>query len=260
LHTLKVRRQVAGSQYAGFGTLRGMWAAEGVAGPWRGLPFALHRQVLFGGTRLVGFSLLRDAGAAEWRGGSFAVGWLSSAAGIVLANPTEVCLTRVQAAVGRRGGAGVDAKWPPIRQVYRECWPRRWAGLGTNVGRNSIVSAIEMSGYVWCKQALLAAPWWTKSGESPLTHAAAAVGSAFMAATIANPVDTVKVRLQDSQARLSPLTVARDLVAAEGVRGLYRGWLAHFGIIGSFGIVVWVSMESMLAGLAERRRGEAIAV
>jgi len=83
--------------------------------------------------------------------------------------------------------------------------------------RQASYGTLKFGSYYWMQGVL------GGTGASPALNVACAVTAAVLAASVANPTDVLKVRMQASTTRGSLLTNFVDVWHLEGVRGLWRG-------------------------------------
>jgi solute carrier family 25 (mitochondrial carrier), member 14/30 len=83
--------------------------------------------------------------------------------------------------------------------------------------RQASYGTLKFGSYYWMQGVL------GGTGASPALNVGCAVTAAVLAASVANPTDVLKVRMQASTTRGSLLTNFVDVWHLEGVRGLWRG-------------------------------------
>jgi solute carrier family 25 (mitochondrial carrier), member 14/30 len=83
--------------------------------------------------------------------------------------------------------------------------------------RQASYGTLKFGSYYWMQGAL------GGTGASPALNVGCAVLAAVLAASVANPTDVLKVRMQASTTRGSLVTNFVDVWHLEGVRGLWRG-------------------------------------
>jgi len=251
------------------GMFRKIGAEEGVAGLYKGLWPALHRQLVFASLRIGLYRYISEAlrapGETVTLGGKVLSGLVSGAIGITVANPTDLVKVRMQSEGALAAGAapryrGVVDAYASI--VRAEGVRGLWTGLGPAVARNSIINATELASYEQTKETLQR-KYGARDGL-PL-HLASAVSAGAMATVVGNPVDVVKTRVMASQRAAEGgagggavvYKGAVDCIVrtlrAEGPRAFYQGVTPAFFRLTGWSIVMFLSLEQLQA--AYRRAG-----
>ncbi|KFH44412.1 putative mitochondrial carrier-like protein [Hapsidospora chrysogenum ATCC 11550] len=121
---------------------------------------------------------------------------------------------------------------------YTEGWRGFFRGLGPSLAGVVPTTAIKFYVYGNCKH--LGAQLLSRDKDDAVVHAQAAIAAGLATATFTNPIWLVKTRLQLDKARMrsggitatrqyrNSLDCVRQVVRAEGVRGLYRGLSASY--------------------------------
>ena len=226
---------------------------------------ALCRQGVYGTARIGGYQFVRE----RWLGGDadaddrpgaggrdaqqpraasavpfwqkLAVGAGVGGAAAMLATPPDFLMVKTQGATGagalRRGPFALARDvlaTRGARGVFRGCAP--------TVARAGVLTAVEQAVYDEAKGHF--AP---KLGgpHNPLCHAAAALASGAATAVATCPLDVVKTRFMCAApgAYRGPLACAAAVVRAEGLRGLYRGFLPYYCQIGPWSLVMFLAYE-----------------
>lgn len=87
-------------------------------------------------------------------------------------------------------------------------------------------------------------------------HVTAACIAGFCATVVGSPVDVIKTRVMNSRNSsptgigLTPAQVLKELMATEGPRALYNGFLPNFLRIAGWNAVMFVTFEKLLALVA----------
>lgn len=136
----------------------------------------------------------------------FWAGYLSGAAGIIVGNPLDLIKVRLQARSPASGNENALRKWT--------------IGTAAPIFGYGALNALLFVSYNRTEKALKAS---LPSRLDPLsTWLAGAVGG-LATWIVSAPTELVKCRAQVSQDSVSSRAIARQVLAGEGVRGLYRG-------------------------------------
>jgi len=146
-----------------------------------------------------------------------------------LSVPCEVVTQRLM--VQREGGGDVGSAVGMIRGIYRESGLRGfYRGFAASVLQYSPTSGLWWLSYTYYKAQVRSALPVEVVGDSleEVSSSLAGLMSGTTTVMLTNPLDTVRVRLQvqersGSSATNGIVSELRSVVAAEGVRGLYRG-------------------------------------
>lgn len=250
------------------GMFRKISAEEGVAGLYKGLWPALHRQLVFASLRIGLYRYISEAlrapGEAVTLGGKVLSGLVSGAIGITVANPTDLVKVRMQSEGAL--AAGVAPRYRGVVDAYTsivrvEGVRGLWTGLGPAVARNSVINATELASYEQTKEALQR-HYGVRDGL-PL-HLASAIAAGAMATVVGSPVDVVKTRVMASQRAAEGGTAAAGggggavvykgavdcivrTLRAEGPRAFYQGVTPAFFRLTGWSIVMFLSLEQLQA-------------
>ncbi|XP_011035210.1 PREDICTED: mitochondrial uncoupling protein 2 isoform X1 [Populus euphratica] len=262
LDTAKVRLQLQRKTFASegvslpkyrglLGTVATISREEGLAALWKGITAGLHRQFIYGGLRiglyepvksfLVGSDFVGDIPLYQ----KILAALLTGAVAIVIANPTDLVKVRLQAegklpagVPGRYAGA-LDAYFTIVRQ---EGLGALWTGLGPNIARNAIINAAELASYDQVKQTILQIPGFT---DSAFTHVLAGLGAGFFAVCIGSPIDVVKSRMMGDSSYKNTVDCFIRTLKNEGIFAFYKGFLPNFGRLGSWNVVMFLTLEQV---------------
>lgn len=142
--------------------------------------------------------------------------------------PTDVVTQRMMVAQGNAGGVLADASASHVvRDVLATSgWRGLYRGLGVTLATYVPGGSTWWAAYGGAREAI--------AGQqlAPATEqVGAAVWASMWATAVTGPMDVVKTRIQLSAAEQAPSIVgtARALIAAEGIGGLYRGFLPRWG-------------------------------
>ena len=271
LDVIKVRCQLRGElssakQASGirnvFSTLLSVAKTEGIThfgrqGLYYGLSASVGRQAIFSTLRhgtfniarheRPGMSLLEEIATASFIGGISAL----------VANPCDVILVRMQA----------DGHWPEAnRRGYKslldglyktasqEGVATLWRGCTPTCMRACLVTSAQLPSYGVAKRFLLS----HGSTDTIGTHFTASFFSGFVATLVTCPVDVVKTRVMNMQRAVkgaanysSPLNCVLQTIRAEGITGLYKGFLPTFTRQVPHTICLWMFQEQLLGVLRQ---------
>jgi solute carrier family 25 oxoglutarate transporter 11 len=225
LDVVKLRMFLTGELQPGvhprLSLVRTMYATEGMRGFYAGLSAAVLRQALFSSTRFgVYAGMQRALGEGHKLPAALAAGTLAA----------DVVLVRMQSASPRRHYAGVAHA---LRAIVVEGGGARalYAGVQPLVARGALVTAGQFLTYERVKQAV---------GHS----LPAGVAAGFVAAALSTPADVIKSRLMNkSGTYTSAADCAVRTVRAEGVRGLYKGFVPAFVRMAPQVTIMWTAYE-----------------
>lgn len=172
--------------------------------------------------------------------------------------------------VGRRSGCPHTRPSPPrgllatARAIAAADGARGfYRGLSVSAAMQAPAVATYLSTYDSAKAALsthVAARWpRVASGSAadvaahPVTHLAAGLAAETVSAVFWVPMEVLKQRAQvrgGAPADASVVGVLRDLLRAEGVRGLFRGYALTVGVFGPYSMIYFMAYERGKRGWA----------
>jgi solute carrier family 25 uncoupling protein 8/9 len=125
---------------------------------------------------------------------------------------------------------------------HQEGVTKLWTGLGPNVARNAIINAAELASYDQVKQTLLKLPGFS---DNVVTHLLSGLGAGFIAVCVGSPVDVVKSRMMGSSSTAYKGTVDCfvQTLKNDGLMAFYKGFLPNFARIGSWNVVMFLTLE-----------------
>ena len=231
LDVLKVRAQQSGASaralaldaIARDGLVRGLML-PGVLATWmRGMSYT--------GCRIGMYATARDAATAatgddgDGVGVRVLAGGLTGAVGALVFNPIDVVRVRMQSMTCAHANT-ISAFGDVARR--EGVAGGLWRGTGACVARAMTLSGSQLATYDVGKRWLLRHGYFSE--DAPPLHFTASFVSGVVAQTVTQPVDTLKTLVMSVPSgageRKGAFVIARDLVAAHGVRGLYRGFVA----------------------------------
>lgn len=142
--------------------------------------------------------------------------------------------------------------WDALRSIARTDGVRGlWKGADALMVRVAIGSAVQLSTYDTVKSL---AVHHAGVPDGVPAHAAAALVAGFFVAIAMNPADVVSTRLFQAKAGFyaGPWDCFVRTVRAEGLRGLYKGFAAHYARIGPHTVIQFILLEQIrrLVGIA----------
>jgi len=257
LDTAKVRLQLqdlslrATPKYTGpLQAIIRMVREEGYTAPFKGLSPGLQRQFVFTGLRLGLYDDMKRLFAAEDdQNGSVlnkaAAATLTSAAGITLANPADVCKVRFQRGTSVEGAPVYRGTLDAYRRIAREEGVIKglYRGYHANLLRSCIISSAELVTYDTAKAMLL--QWGYKDGT--WCHITSGLTAGLVATLLGSPADVLGTRLvvQSGDTKSSIWSLAAKMLKEEGLSSFYKGFVPNFARIGSFNVVMWLTYEQL---------------
>ncbi|XP_049597557.1 dicarboxylate carrier UCP2 [Syngnathus scovelli] len=267
LDTAKVRLQVQGEiqkvegagakKYRGvFGTISTMVRTEGPMSLYNGLVAGLQRQMSFASVRIGLYDSMKQFYTRGTESSGIVTrlmaGCTTGAMAVALAQPTDVVKVRFQAQArqadgGRRYNGTLDA----YKTIARDEGVRGlWKGSMPNITRNAIVNCAELVTYDIIKEVILKYNLMT---DNLPCHFTAAFGAGFCTTVVASPVDVVKTRFMNSEAKQysSAMNCALTMIKNEGPAAFYKGFMPSFLRLGSWNIVMFVTYEQIKRGVTQ---------
>ncbi|XP_057955480.1 mitochondrial uncoupling protein 2 [Malania oleifera] len=260
LDTAKVRLQlqkkvaigdeVAVPKYRGMlSTIATIAREEGLSALWKGIIPGLHRQCLYGGLRIGLYDFVKSVFVSSDFVGTVPLfqkilaALTAGALAIAVANPTDLVKVRLQiegrlpVGLPRHYSGALSAYYTIVRQ---EGLGALWTGLGPNIARNAIINAAELASYDQIKQTILKIPGFT---DGIFTHLIAGLGAGFFAVCIGSPVDVVKSRMMGDSTYKSTLDCFFKTLRNEGPFAFYKGFFPNFVRLGSWNVIMFLSLE-----------------
>ncbi|OAJ37047.1 hypothetical protein BDEG_21119 [Batrachochytrium dendrobatidis JEL423] len=254
--------------FSAFGRI---FKAEGFKGIQKGLAPAYIYQTLLNGTRLGLYDPLKaviqssvDYAALSLSNGekvntpiapAFAMvtsGAMSGVLGAFIASPLFLIKTRMQSytkgsilAVGHQHSYVTKGTLHSLATVYRQGGIKGlWRGVDASMMRTGVGSAVQLSSYDGCKQALLQSGWFdaVHDGHGGIAlHFMASLATSLLVCIAMNPFDVASTRMYNQHSTADGKTGSLyksgfdclvKTVRAEGVSALYKGFFAHYLRIG----------------------------
>ncbi|KAI8372915.1 mitochondrial carrier domain-containing protein [Radiomyces spectabilis] len=247
-----------------FQGLKVVFQHEGLRGIQRGLGVAYIYQVCLNGSRLGLYEPVRS-GIVNGLGLKsdhtlLAAGVFSGAVagmfGALLGSPLFLIKTRRQSyspvfrQIGHQHAMG--SSFSALREIYRtEGIKGLYRGADAAMARAGVGSAVQMPTYMIGKEILI-----DKFGcpDTVSTHFGTSMVTGFLVCIAMNPFDVVSTRMYNQGVDpatgrgllyKSPVDCFVKMIQTEGVRGLYKGFGAHFLRIGPHTTLMFVFMEQL---------------
>ncbi|KAJ8602682.1 hypothetical protein CTAYLR_003753 [Chrysophaeum taylorii] len=216
-----------------FATLWSIGRREGVRGVQAGLVSGIAYQVVMNGTRLGAYEACKKTlpevmGEAR----SVVAGAATGIAGAFLASPFFQVKVQLQ-----------SRKVPDLATGFKEILRVEgvsglFRGANAAMLRVAAGSAAQLSSYDFFKARL-----GCLIDDGPKLHFAASLATSMVVVGVMQPFDVVSTRLYNSRAYRGILDCATTAIRTEGIRGLYKGSLAHYFRIGPHTILIFVAWE-----------------
>ncbi|KAG1049771.1 hypothetical protein G6F46_000693 [Rhizopus delemar] len=247
-----------------FQALKVVFEHEGIRGAQRGLSVAYIYQVCLNGSRLglydPVFNNIKKTFHLQSHASLLAAGVFSGAfagvVGAVLGSPLYLIKTRRQSYspifknIGYQHQMG--SSFSALTQIYRtEGIKGLYRGADAAMARAGVGSAVQMPTYMLGKDLLIKRFGFP---DSVGTHFATSMFTGVLVCLAMNPFDVISTRMYNQG--VDPLTGKGllykgptdcfvKIVKIEGVRGLYKGFLAHYLRIGPHTTLMFVFMEQL---------------
>jgi len=268
LDTVKVRLQIQGAlpkghipKYNGLvHCAKTIVAEEGPTALWKGLVPGLLRQSVFATLRIGLYDDIRNFYHQQISQGignpllitKIVAGLTSGSIGISIASPTDLVKIRLQAEGRLPPGVAkrYTGTWNAFSTIYKtDGIFGFWRGVGPNIVRNATINAAELATYDQVKQSVTEIFKWK---DNIPTHLFCSATAGFVATVVGSPVDVIKTRIMNQKVNPDGSRQYRNLIHAaikipteEGLRGLYKGFLPNFARIGSWNIVMFMTLEQL---------------
>ncbi|KAL6080591.1 Mitochondrial carrier [Balamuthia mandrillaris] len=258
-----VRKQQLNAEHIKYkGFLRGglqVWKEEGLRGLYKGLTASVLREASYSTIRRMGgYDVMKELLGAHdpktvplWK--KIAAGGTSGAVGAAIANPTDLVKVRFQAE-----GANTKPRYRNVFQAFVHIWRHEqglkglYKGVGPTTKRAALLTAAQLASYDHSKHFFLNMGLME---DGPMAHFSASMVAGLMAAIVTSPVDVVKTRIMNQSAGSNLYSSSWDCVMktikAEGLMGLYKGFIPNWMRIGPHTIVTFLVYEQLrrLCGL-----------
>lgn len=234
-----------------FQGLKVVFEKEGLRGIQRGLGVAYIYQVCLNGSRIGLYDPVRDftikhlhihSSHGLLAAGVFA-GAISGISGAMLGSPLYLIKTRQQSYSPVFKGIGyqhkMDSPFRELAKIYRnEGFRGVYRGVEAAMARAGVGSAVQMPTYMMGKELLI-----SRFGmpDTIGTHFGASMFAGLLVCLAMNPFDVISTRMYNQGVDPatgrgllynSPIDCFLKSTRTEGIRGLYKGFLAHYLRIG----------------------------
>lgn len=246
-------------------TIVGIAKEEGVTKLWSGLPPACLCHLVYSGSRVMFYEVLRekvfkrdaDGRFALWKG--IICGMSAGALGQFVASPTDLVKVQMQLD-GKRIISGQPPKFKgtisAFTMLHKEAGIRgMWRGWVPNCQRAALVQLGDLTTYDAAKQYYMHELEFL---DGPLLHAMSSATAGLVAATMGAPADVIKTRYMNQP--LSPdgktgiyykntFDCLNQTVKREGFMALYKGWLPTYVRMAPWSLVFFLTFEQLRRGL-----------
>ncbi|KAF2894820.1 hypothetical protein ILUMI_11353 [Ignelater luminosus] len=242
-------------------TLIGIASEEGLPKLWQGMSAGLVRHVIYSGTRMVTYQILRDEVFMKKSDEYFPM-WKSAFCGVTagafaqyLSNPADLLKVHLQME-GKRRLMGLPPRVHGFGDAFSKViktsgYRGLWKGSVPNVYRDAFVNLGDLSTYDYAKRVILMK---TSLEDNYLVHVIASFIAGFVAAAVGTPADVIKTRVMnqpvDKDGRplvyKSTLDCAVKSIKNEGFLSLYKGFWPLFWRLAPWSISFWMSYELIL--------------
>ncbi|KAG9416710.1 hypothetical protein AC1031_001091 [Aphanomyces cochlioides] len=224
---------------------------EGIVGLQRGLVAGMSYNLVMNGVRLGGFeSIQKIVGATDPTAPTYFVrntvaGALSGSIAAVFGSPFFLVKARLQAHNVHFQYASMSAGF---KEIIRTDGPGGlFRGVQAQIARLSVATAAQLSTYTWAKNFATSV---TDMKDGVLVQTSASIMTGLATTTSMHPFDVVATRLYnqplDAHGRGMHYRGFGDCFrktwATEGMRGLFKGWTAHYLRVGPhtlFTFLLW---------------------
>eukprot|EP01119_Soliformovum_irregulare_P007288 TRINITY_DN19692_c0_g1_i1.p1 TRINITY_DN19692_c0_g1~~TRINITY_DN19692_c0_g1_i1.p1 ORF type:complete len:302 (+),score=67.74 TRINITY_DN19692_c0_g1_i1:3-908(+) len=233
---------------------------EGIKGIQKGLIPATAYQFTMNGVRLGTYSVLKSAMATDV---SPALGFaqnvgaaaLAGVCGAMVGSPFFLIKIRMQSQ-SSTNQVGFQHHYSSTRDAFRQIWRQGgFRGLMKGVDAAAIRvasgSSVQLPTYDIAKRSIINLGIFDP--DSIIVHFTASLMTGMVVVTFMNPFDVVSTRLYNEQTSpdgrgllyRGPIDCFIKTAKSEGIRGLYKGSLAHYLRIGPHTILTFVFFEQL---------------
>ena len=176
-----------------------------------------------------------------------AAGLCTGAIGISVANPTDVVKVRLQAQ-NRNTEATGKVRYNGTLDCYKKIIAADgvkglWIGIVPNIMRNSVINAAEIASYDQYKQMFLQ---YTRMPDDMRLHFLCGFMAGFTATCIGSPFDVIKTRMMNKAVHYNGfIDCVSTTFRQEGPLAFYNGFTANFMRIGTWNIVMFITLEQV---------------
>ena len=214
-------------------TAFGIAKEEGFLSLWRGITPAVLRHLVYSGSRMGVYEIIREKVLLRNEDGSFplwkaVIGGMSSGAiGQFLASPTDLVKVQMQME-GRRFLEGKQQRYRGTAHAFSSIVKHSgvsglWKGWLPNVQRAALVNLGDLTMYDTTKQFLLR---HTYLEDTSITHMLSSITAGLVAAIMGTPADVIKTRIMNNPtAYRGVIDCFITAVKEEGFFALYKGFI-----------------------------------
>ncbi|KAI8796823.1 mitochondrial uncoupling protein 4 [Biomphalaria glabrata] len=240
-------------------TAVGIAKEEGVRKLWQGVTPALYRHIVYSGSRMSFYEMLRENVFKKNSDGTFSVwkatlsGLLAGAAGQFLSSPADLVKVQMQME-GRRRLEGKPRRVKNTAHAFRKILSESgvrglWTGWVPNVQRAALVNLGDLATYDTVKHTILSK---TNLQDNYITHTLSSACSGVIAALMGTPADVVKTRIMNQPTKdgkgllySGSVDCLVKTVRQEGFLALYKGLLPIWARMAPWSLVFWLTYEEI---------------
>lgn len=236
-----------------FGTAANIYRTEGLLAMYGGLSAAALRQFVYGGIGVGLYVPIRKVvlGDADPKTAPLykriLAGAMSGSLGQLVANPFDVVKVRIQAD-GRLKSMGQTPRYQGTLDALARI-PREeglagfYKGLGPSIGRAAVINGCGIASYDWSKLQVLRL---TGQEKGLVPQVLGSLVSGLVSALVSTPFDVIKTRMmnqpKDAKLYANSLDCVLKTAKAEGVLGLYKGFLPAYARLAPHRVVHFVTL------------------
>ncbi|XP_064607575.1 LOW QUALITY PROTEIN: mitochondrial uncoupling protein 4-like [Liolophura sinensis] len=240
-------------------TATGIVHEEGPLQLWQGVTPALYRHIVYTGSRMTVYEVIREKVLGKNPDGTIAVwkavvgGICAGAIGQLIASPTDLVKVQMQMD-GVRRLRGKKPRFENTAHAFRKIVHHGgirglWSGVVPNVQRAALVNMGDMATYDTVKHQLLL---HTNLTDNYVTHTMSSACSGVVAAVLGTPADVVKTRIMNQKRKhgkgvvyKSSLDCLMKTVNQEGFWALYKGFLPIWARMAPWSLTFWLTYEQV---------------
>jgi hypothetical protein len=236
------------------GTVSHILRTEGLLAMYGGLSAAALRQFVYGGIGVGLYAPIRQLVIGEGADPKAAplhlrvlAGALSGSLGQLVANPFDLVKVRIQAD-GRLKALGQAPRYrgtlDALQRIPREEGLAGFGkGLGPSIGRAAVINGCGIASYDFTKVQVF---MLTGQEKGLVPQVLGSLVSGFVSAVVSTPFDVVKTRMMNQPQGVtlysSGLDCALKTARAEGILGLYKGFLPAYARLAPHRVVHFVTL------------------
>eukprot|EP01062_Namystynia_karyoxenos_P010684 TRINITY_DN13800_c0_g1_i1.p1 TRINITY_DN13800_c0_g1~~TRINITY_DN13800_c0_g1_i1.p1 ORF type:complete len:343 (+),score=110.98 TRINITY_DN13800_c0_g1_i1:115-1029(+) len=266
---VKIRMQVDGEaakregrpkRYTGMTSgMRTIFAEEGMRGLYKGVGASLCREMSYSGIRFGAYETFKELFGAKdpkntplWK--KLASGACSGAFGSAIANPCDLVKIRMQSDIAGTRYRNVFAAWGDIFRA--EGVRGLYVGVAQTVQRAFVLGGCQAPAYDHTKHTIKNLKMME---EGVALHLVSSFVAGIVAVTVTAPIDLIKTRVMSGKSAgeggkpmyAGTVDCFMKTVRAEGVLGLWAGWIPGWMRLGPHTIVTFLVFEQLrlLAGM-----------